>query len=105
MTPTTTCAARLRIALNRDMTSPMAVHITVRDVPEAVRDELADRAARANKSMQVYLRDELERPAARPSIDQWLEQVRGRVGRSGTHKSTEDILRHLDAVRGVRGRD
>ena len=78
----------------------MAVHITVRDVPEVVRDELVARAARANKSMQVYLRDELERLASRPCIDQWLEPVRERVGESGTHMPTEDILRHLDAVRG-----
>ena len=78
----------------------MAVHITVRDVPEVVRDELVARAARANKSMQVYLRDELERLASRPRIDQWLEPARERVGESGTHMATEDILRHLDAVRG-----
>ena len=78
----------------------MAVHITVRDVPEVVRDELVARAARANKSMQAYLRDELERLASRPSIDQWLEQVRERVGKSGTHMPAEDILRHLDVVRG-----
>lgn len=78
----------------------MAVHITVRDVPEVVRDELAARATRANKSMQAYLRDELERMASRPSIDQWLEQVRERVGKSGTRMPAEDILRHLDVVRG-----
>ena len=82
------------------MISTMAVHITVRDVPEAVRDELAARAARADKSMQAYLRDELERLASRPSVDQWLEQVPERVRKSGTHMSTEDILRHLDIVRG-----
>lgn len=78
----------------------MAVHITVRDVPEVVRDELVARAARANKSMQVYLRDELERLASRPRIDQWLEPARERVEESGTKMATEDILRHLDAVRG-----
>ena len=82
------------------MISTMPVHITVRDVPEAVRDALAARAARADKSMQAYLRDELERLASRPSVDQWLAQVPERVGKSGTHMSAEDILRHLDAVRG-----
>ena len=78
----------------------MAVHITVRDIPDVVHDELVARAARANKPMQVYLRDELERLASRPSIDQWLEQVRERVGKSGTRMPAEDILRHLDVVRG-----
>ena len=81
----------------------MAVHITVRDVPEAVRDELPARAARANKPMQVYLRDELERLASRPPVDRWLEQVRERVGRSVTRMPAEDILRHVDIARGRDG--
>lgn len=78
----------------------MAVHITVPDVPEAVRDELAARAALANQSMQAYLRDELQRLASRPSIDRWLEQVRERLATSRTRMPAEDILRHLGAVRG-----
>ena len=78
----------------------MAVHITVPDVPEAVRDELAARAALANQSMQAYLRDELQRLASRPSIERWLEQVRERLDMSRTRMPAEDILRHLDAVRG-----
>lgn len=78
----------------------MAVHTTVPDVPEAVRDELAARAALANQSMQAYLRDELQRLASRPSIDRWLEQVRERLATSRTRMPAEDILRHLDAVRG-----
>ena len=34
----------------------MAVQITIRDVPDKVRDELAARAARQGKSMQEFLR-------------------------------------------------
>jgi plasmid stability protein len=56
----------------------MAIQITIRDVPEKVRDELAARAALQGKSMQEYLRTELERLAARPSVDAWVEQVRKR---------------------------
>ena len=41
----------------------MPVQITVRDIPERVRDELAARAAREGKSMQEYLKAELERRA------------------------------------------
>lgn len=80
----------------------MVVRITVPDVPEAVRDELATRAALANKSMQAYLREELEQLASKPSpsIDRWLEQVRGRLATSRTRMPAEDILHHLDAVRG-----
>lgn len=42
----------------------MALQINIRDVPEKVRDELAARAALQGKSMQEFLRAELERLAA-----------------------------------------
>lgn len=83
----------------------MAVQITVRNVPEAVRDELAARAARAHKSMQEYLGGELERLASKPSvdrkpsIDQWLTRVRKRLDAEPTHMPVADILHHLHAGR------
>ena len=77
----------------------MAVRITVRNVPEAVRDELAARAALARMSMQQYLRGELEKLASRPSIDRWLERVRERQSTTGTRLPASEILRHLDAGR------
>lgn len=77
----------------------MGVQITIRDVPEPVRDELAARAARANQSMQEFLRGELTRLASRPSIDVWLEQVRKRKGAGGTRVSRAAILRARDADR------
>jgi len=77
----------------------MSVQITVRDVPEKVRDELAARAALQGKSMQEYLRAELERLASRPSIDSWLEQVRKRKRASQTRISANDILQNRDADR------
>ncbi len=57
----------------------MPVQITVRNVPEQVRDELAARAARKRQSMQEFLRCELERIASVPSIAEWLEGVRERA--------------------------
>jgi len=39
--------------------------IQIRDVPEAVRDELARKAAAAGQSMQAYLLGELTRLAER----------------------------------------
>jgi antitoxin FitA len=77
----------------------MAIQINIRDVPERVRDELASRAAKQGKSMQEYLRAELERLAARPSIDAWLQQVRKRKRASQTRISTEQILDNIDADR------
>jgi plasmid stability protein len=77
----------------------MAIQITIRDVPEKVRDELAARAALQGKSMQEYLRSELERLAARPSVDAWLEQVRKRKRASRTRLSSAAILKERDAGR------
>ena len=74
----------------------MAIQITIREVPEKVRDVLAARAALQGKSMQEYLRGELERLAARPSVDAWLEQVRKRKRASQTRVSAKQILKALD---------
>ncbi len=76
----------------------MPVQITIRAVPEKVRDELAARAALQGKSMQEFLRGELERLAARPSMDVWLQQVRRRKRAAQTRVSSEKILeaRHAD---------
>lgn len=77
----------------------MAIQITIRDVPEKVRDELAARAALQGKSMQEYLRAELERLASRPSIEAWLEQVRKRKRASQSRVSTAQILKARDSDR------
>ena len=77
----------------------MAVQITIRNVSEEVRDELALRAARNRQSMQEFLRTELERIASQPSIDEWLRQVRERVEESGTRISAAEILEARDADR------
>ena len=77
----------------------MAIQINIRDVPEEVRDELAARAALQGKSMQEFLRAELERLAARPSIDAWLQQVRKRKRATQTRLSSKQILENRNADR------
>ncbi len=77
----------------------MGIQITIRDVPESVRDGLAARAAPARLSMQAYLRAELERLATRPSLETWLEQVRERKRAGATRVSRAAILRQRDADR------
>jgi len=77
----------------------MAIQITIRDVPEEVRDELAARAAFQGKSMQQYPRSQLERLAARPSVDVWLAQVRKRKRASRASVSSRQILKERDADR------
>jgi len=77
----------------------MSVQITIRDVPEKVRDELAARASLQGRSMQEYLRAELRRLVARPSVDAWLQQVRKRKRAGQTRLSSEQILANRDAGR------
>ncbi len=77
----------------------MGVQITIRDVPEEVRDELAARAALQRKSMQEYLRGELERIASRPTLEGWIKTVRERKSASGTELEVAEILGARDADR------
>jgi hypothetical protein len=77
----------------------MTIQINIRDVPEKVRDELAARAALQGKSMQEYLRAELERLASRPSLEAWLQQVRKRKRAAQSSVSTNQILEHRNADR------
>jgi antitoxin FitA len=77
----------------------MTVQITIRDVPAAVRDELAARAALQGKSLQEYLRAALERLAARPPVEKVLAQIRERKATAGTRLSPAEILARRDADR------
>lgn len=77
----------------------MSVQITIRRVPERVRDELAARAALRRQSMQEFLRQELERIASRPSLDNWLQRVRERKDAAGTRVRPSSILQARDADR------
>jgi plasmid stability protein len=77
----------------------MGIQINIRDVPEKVRDELASRAALQGKSMQEFLRAELERLAARPSMEAWLLQVRKRKRAAQNRISSDQILDSRNAGR------
>ena len=77
----------------------MPVQITIRDVPNEVRDELAARAALEGQSMQEFLRAELLRLVAKPSMQTWLKQVRELAEDSGRQLSAVDILSARDADR------
>ncbi|KAB2966698.1 MAG: hypothetical protein F9K18_05230 [Thermoanaerobaculia bacterium] len=70
----------------------MAVQLSIRNVPEAVRNELAARAASAGKSLQEYLLAELERLARRPTAEAWRARVRARKAVTGTRVSARGIL-------------
>lgn len=77
----------------------MGIQITIRDVPESVRDELAARAAREGRSMQEYLRSSLEALASKPSPEQWLDQVQQRKLRTGATIPRDEIIRSRNVDR------
>ena len=68
-------------------------------MPEEVRDKIAARAAARGQSMQEYLRGELVRLVAKPSIEEWLRDVRARKRAMKNSVTTEEILRARDADR------
>jgi antitoxin FitA len=75
------------------------VAVTVRDVPDDVRDELAARAARAGKSLQEYLRGLLVAAAGKPTIDDVLARARARVTATGVRIDAAAILAARDTDR------
>jgi plasmid stability protein len=77
----------------------MSVAITIRDVPDEVRDELAARAARAGKSLQEYVRGMLVESAARPPVADVLARARARVDATGARVDAASILAARDADR------
>jgi plasmid stability protein len=73
--------------------------ITVRDVPEETRDELAARAALSGRSLQEYLRAQLIELARRPDPGVLVARIRDRKARTGSRVAPERILAHRDAER------
>lgn len=70
--------------------------ITIRDVPDDVRDELAARARLSGRSLQEYLRLQLVGLAGRPDPEVLIAQARERTNRTGSHLAAERILAHRD---------
>jgi plasmid stability protein len=77
----------------------MPVSMTIRDVPEETRTELAARAARAGQSLQEYVRGQLVAMAQRPSPDALWDRVQHRLLTTGTTLSAETVLELRDADR------
>jgi len=77
----------------------MPVAITIRDVPDEVRDELAARAARSGMSLQEYLRAMLIDATARPPVGDVIARARARVNATGARVDAGAILAARDADR------
>ncbi|HVH08521.1 MAG TPA: hypothetical protein VM736_01890 [Gemmatimonadales bacterium] len=77
----------------------MAKSITIRDVPDKTRDELAARAAASGRSLQEYLRAQLIELALRPDPAALLARIRERKVRTGSRLPRDWILANRDADR------
>jgi plasmid stability protein len=56
----------------------MSTSITIGEVPDDVREELAARAALSGRTVEEYVRDELIALTRRPSAAVWMARVRAR---------------------------
>lgn len=74
----------------------MSVNITIRNVPMAIRDGIAARAASQGKSMQEYLLGELEQLVAKPTLQEWLRRARDRAHEEGAEITAGQIV---DAIK------
>jgi plasmid stability protein len=77
----------------------MPVSITIRDVPDLVRDELAARAARSGRSLQEFLRGEMIDLASKPDVASLLERVEARKEATGSSLSRDKIISYRDSDR------
>ena len=77
----------------------MGTAITVRDMPEDARDELAARAARSGRTLQEYLRALLIDMAATPDVEEILDRVRERKLATGTRLTARKLRAYRDRER------
>lgn len=77
----------------------MATTITIRHVPDEVRNELAARASRGGRSLQEFMLNEVVRLASKPSVADLLDEVTERKRHGGHQIGREAILSDRDADR------
>jgi plasmid stability protein len=73
--------------------------MSIRNVPENVRDTLAARAAQRGQSLQEYLLNMLVEHAGRPSMAELMAQIRARKAGTESRVSVADILLAKDEDR------
>lgn len=73
--------------------------ITIRNVPDTARDELASRAAASGRSLQEYLRAHLVDLAQRPDAAVLLQRIRDRKAHTDSGITAAAILGERDIDR------
>ncbi|HUB41127.1 MAG TPA: hypothetical protein VMA72_19980 [Streptosporangiaceae bacterium] len=77
----------------------MSVSLTIRDLPEATRDMLRQRAEARRQSLNSYIVDLLEREAGLPTMSEWADMVETRARLAGSSDAAVEVVRELrDAV-------
>ena len=77
----------------------MSVSLTIRDLPEATRDMLRQRAEASRQSLNSYIVDLLEREAGLPTMSEWADMVESRARLTGSSDAAVEAVRELrDAV-------
>jgi plasmid stability protein len=77
----------------------VSTSITIRDVPDETRDELAARAALTGRSLQEYLRTRLVELARQPDAEALLARIHVRKAATGSSLPADRILSHRDEDR------
>lgn len=77
----------------------MTTAITVRDVPDQVRNELASRAALSGRSLQEYLRAKLIELAGQPDAEALVARIRARKASHAVTVPASQILAYRDEDR------
>ena len=73
--------------------------MTIRDIPDEVRDALAARAARAGQSLQEHLRAQLIALAQQPTMSELMARIRERKTATASNVTTDLILKMRDEER------
>lgn len=69
----------------------MAKNVTIRGVPDQVRDRLAARASARGQSMQEFLLGQLVTLAARPDPAEWVAEARAQKAVMKTRPDSRQI--------------
>lgn len=95
----TTSSSSVNVA---SCSSSAAVSLTIRDLPEATRDMLRQRAEARRQSLNSYIVDLLEREAGLPTMSEWADMVESRARLAGFSDAAVEAVRELrDAVEPV----
>ena len=74
----------------------MTTSITVHDIPDETRNELAARAALTGRSLEEYLRAKLIELARQPDAEALVVRIQARKAAQSATLSAGEILAHRD---------